>query len=421
MASLSNDPNGRRRILFFDADGNRKTIRLGKMSKRQAEAVKLRIEDLAASKISGGAPSDETSRWLAAIDDTLRNRLAAVGLAEKRGAVQLGPFIDDYLEKRVGVVKESTLTVDRLAKGSLIGYFGADRSLRTVTAGDAEDFRNHLLTNKLAEGTVRKRCSIAGKMFRYALRHGLVTVNPFETVPTNSIATEHFSFVSAEDARKVLEELPDCQWRLLFALSRWGGLRVGSEVRRLTWDDIDWQRQRFTVRSPKTEHHQGGGSRTIPIFPELAKLLDERFAEAVEGETLVLPMLVKCTDTALRQLLVRAIVRAGVQPWPRPWHNMRATRQTELADRFPGHVVCNWLGNNETTAIKHYLRVRDDHFDKAAQNAAQSVHEQPRRALQANWADSPKPLEKQSHATTRNVVHKCSVVREGLEPPTKEL
>ena len=208
--------------------------------------------------------------------------------------------------------------------------------------------------------------------------------------------------------------------RLLFALSRWGGLRVGSEVRRLTWD-IDWQRQRFTVRSPKTEHHQGGGSRSIPIFPELAKLLDERFAEADEGETLVLPMLVRCTDTALRQLLVRAIVRAGVEPWPRPWHNMRATRQTELADRFPGHVVCSWLGNSETTAIKHYLRVRDDHFDKAAQNAAQSVHESPRRALQANWADSPKPLEKQSHATTRNVVHKCSVVREGLEPPTKEL
>ncbi|NOY29358.1 MAG: site-specific integrase [Planctomycetes bacterium] len=258
-------------------------------------------------------------------------------------------------------------------------------------------------------------------MFRYAMRHGLVDANPFETVPTNSIATERFSFVSAEDAAKVLEELPDCQWWLLFALSRWGGLRVGSEVRRLTWDDIDWQRQRFTVCSPKTEHHQGGGSRTVPIFPELAKLLDERYAQAEEGETLVLPMLAKCTDTALRQLLVRAIVRAGVQPWPRPWHNMRATRQTELADRFPGHVVCNWLGNSETTAIKHYLRVRDDHFDKAAQNAAQSMHEQQRRAPQANWADNPKPLEKQAHATTCKVVHGRTVVREGLEPPTKGL
>ncbi|MCA9231209.1 MAG: site-specific integrase [Planctomycetales bacterium] len=253
------------------------------------------------------------------------------------------------------------------------------------------------------------------------MRHGLVECNPFEEVPTNSLATEQFSFVSEVDAQKVLAELPDCQWRLLFALSRWGGLRVGSEVRQLTWDDIDWQKQRFTVRSPKTEHNQGGGSRSVPIFPELAQLFDERFEEAQVGETLVLPMLAKCTDTALRQLLVRAIVRAGVEPWPRPWHNMRATRQTELADRFPGHVVCKWLGNNETTAIKHYLRVRDDHFEKAAQNPAQSVHEQPRKAAQTDWGESTKPLEKQGDALARNRVHKCSVVREGLEPPTKGL
>jgi len=137
--------------------------------------------------------------------------------------------------------------------------------------------------------------------------------------------------------------------------------------------------------------------------------LRQRFEEAEEGETLVLPMLVKCSDTALRQLLVRAIVRAGVEPWPRPWHNMRATRQIELADRFPGHVVCKWLGNNETTAIKHYLRVREDHFEeaaaKAAQNAAQLVHERPRTGAHAKYAVGTKPLEKQCNATPRDVVH----------------
>ena len=421
MASLANDPGGLRRILFVDAEGDRKAIRLGKISKRQAEGVKLRIEDLAASKISGGTPSDETARWVAALDDTLRNRLAVVGLAERRESVRLGSFIANYLEKRQGAVKESTLTVDKLAEGSLLGYFDADRSLRTITAGDAEDFRNHLLADGLAEGTVRKRCSIAGKMFRYAMRHGLIESNPFEAVPTNSVATERFTFVTAADATKVLDELPDCQWRLLFALSRWGGLRVGSEVRRLTWNDIDWKRQRFTVRSPKTEHHQGGATRVVPIFPEFAKLLSERFEDAEEGETLVLPMLIKCTDTALRQLLVRAIIRAGIEPWPRPWHNMRATRQTELADSFPGHVVCKWLGNNETTAIKHYLKVRDDHFEKAAHNPAQSVREQPRNPAQEGRGEKTIPREKQRCASSRNVVHRCSVVREGLEPPTKGL
>jgi len=34
MASISRDPNGRRRILFMSKDGSRKTLRLGKMSQK---------------------------------------------------------------------------------------------------------------------------------------------------------------------------------------------------------------------------------------------------------------------------------------------------------------------------------------------------------------------------------------------------
>ena len=47
MASIANDPGGRRRILFVNPAGQRKAIRLGKVSKRAAEAVKLHVERLA--------------------------------------------------------------------------------------------------------------------------------------------------------------------------------------------------------------------------------------------------------------------------------------------------------------------------------------------------------------------------------------
>ena len=49
MASISNDPNGRRRIQFIDGHGNRKTIRLGKVSQRHATAFKVKLEDLEAA------------------------------------------------------------------------------------------------------------------------------------------------------------------------------------------------------------------------------------------------------------------------------------------------------------------------------------------------------------------------------------
>jgi hypothetical protein len=67
MASIGNDPGGRRRILFVDIDSKRRTIRLGKMAKRQAEAIKVRVEHLVAAKISGTAPAMQMnggSIWL---------------------------------------------------------------------------------------------------------------------------------------------------------------------------------------------------------------------------------------------------------------------------------------------------------------------------------------------------------------------
>jgi len=146
-------------------------------------------------------------------------------------------------------------------------------------------------------------------------------------------------------------------------------------VRRLRWADIDWQENRFTVHASKTERYQGHESRVVPIFPELAPLLDEGFTEAAEGNEYVLPMLAGRTDSSLRKTLQRAIKRAGVKPWLRLWHNMRVTRQTELEDRFPSHVVCAWLGNSKPVAAKHYLKVTAEHFKKATQNPTQSVHD----------------------------------------------
>jgi hypothetical protein len=45
---------------------------------------------------------------------------------------------------------------------------------------------------------------------------------------------------------------------------------------------------------------------------------------------------------------------------------MRSTRETELAEEFPMHVVCKWMGNSQPVAAKHYLQVTDEHFQRAA-------------------------------------------------------
>ena len=64
-----------------------------------------------------------------------------------------------------------------------------------------------------------------------------------------------------------------------------------------------------------------------------------------------------------------------MKPWPKLWQNLRSTRETELADQFLAHVAAARIGNSVAVAVKHYLQVTDEHFEKAAQNAAKKVHE----------------------------------------------
>ena len=87
---------------------------------------------------------------------------------------------------------------------------------------------------------------------------------------------------------KVIDACPDAQWRLLFALSRFGGMWCPSEHLALTWGDIDWANNRITVPSPKAEHHEGGESRMMPLCPELVPYLREVFEQAPEGSKYVI-------------------------------------------------------------------------------------------------------------------------------------
>jgi hypothetical protein len=54
--------------------------------------------------------------------------------------------------------------------------------------------------------------------------------------------------------------------------------------------------------------------------------------------------------------------RPAVELWKRLFHKLRASRQTELTDHFPLHVVTNWIGNSPDVADRHYLKTTVDHF-----------------------------------------------------------
>ena len=372
MASIANDPNGTRRILFTDphalasGGGKRRTLRLGKAPKKHAEAMRVRVEALLASSITGQPVEPETAHWVAGVGDDLHDKLARVGLIEPRATATLGPFIDAYIDRRRPTLKHSTVLNLEQARDHLTRHLGHHRDLRSITPGDAGDWQATLRTVGLGENTIRRTTGRARQYFRDAIKRKLIDANPFEGLAAG-VRPERSRdyFVSREETAAVLDACPDAEWRCMVALARFGGLRTPSETVRLRWCDIDWAAGRFTVTSPKTEHHDGHGTRIVPLFPELLPHLREAFELADDGAEYVITR-TRDGGINLRTHLQRIIKRAGLIPWPKLWQNLRATRATELAQHFPQHVAAAWCGHSAKVAEQHYLQVTAEHFAKAA-------------------------------------------------------
>ena len=340
MASVTREKNGCVRIWFKDADGNRKGIRIGKMNDKYAERFKDHVEELVTGSITNTRPNEDSARWVMGLPDAMQDKLAHAGLIEiqstepEAAAPALEAFMDSWIAGRCDV-KESTRRVHERGKKWLIEFFGADRSVYSITAGDADDWAG-FLRSKLAENTARKLAGVAKLAFRYAVRKELISTNPFaDLVASVRENPERDHTVTHEEFDKVVEVLPDGEWRLIVALARLGGLRVPSEIFALKWRHVNLSAARFTIPSPKTERHVGGASRLCPIFPELKPFFTDALQAVSNGTRRVQPdryviELHRTNSGNLSTQLRRFIAKVGLKEWPRIWHNMRASRQTKM-------------------------------------------------------------------------------------------
>ena len=373
MASVTHRPNGDRWLQFTDNHKKRQTIRLGRVSAKVAGSVCTRVDELMAASMTNVPIERDLAQWLSNVDDSLHSKFAKVGLCPPRGSTLLVPFIKAYVASRTDV-KPATKEVWRQGEKGMVDFLGANAALRDVTPGDADRYKLHMIGSKLAPMTIRKRLQFATMVFRAAVRQRLIVDSPFTGVTVKGTMPNRERFVTQDETRRLLIACPNHHWRSVISLARYGGLRCPSEVLSLRWEDIDWAGGKILVTSPKTEHHPGKGTRRIPLFPELKAVLDEALNLADKDAVYVVDesMRKACRgpggwmNVNLRTTFLKIIKRAGLAQWPRLFHNLRSSRQTELAETFPAHVVCDWLGNSEAVAMKHYLQTTDDHFSRAA-------------------------------------------------------
>ncbi len=435
MASITKLGKGKqppRAVDFIDPmDRKRKRIRLGIVSHEAAQEARLRIERLSAAIALHQAPDLQTLQWLNGISDEIHARVARQGLCEPREpeptAPELSLWLNKYIDQRKHELAPSSIERIEQSADRLRHFFGEKIPINTITPDAAKEWRASMLAIPLSEATVRLHSRNAKGIFNEAVDRELIKRNPFSKLKSASIAANRDRHVSLNESIQILEACPNLQWRLLFSLNRFAGLRCSSETHGVTWRDVDWDRRRLTVFAPKT-----GCTRIVPIVPKLFSVLQEAFCAADEGAESIITM---STNNLPRNF--KAIIRnAGLVVWSDLFQTLRRSCETDFAKKHPQHAVSAWMGHSMKVSERFYLQLTDDLYaaataddERAADSAAVERGTLSHGAandfnvddgLEQRETDAQKKTRMvQAVATPCGLIQQTSEVdRGGIEPPT---
>ncbi len=419
MASISRDRHGSTIIQFTrtigtNPDGTprrkRATVRVGQVSPAEARRFCGYIERLAIAAASGAGPTTmerDLVAFIDGLDDHYHAKLAAVGLVARRTPdrlLTLDTFVGEYIRSRADARPRTIINL-KSAQKELVAYFTPQRSIRTITEGDAVDFYRWMTTRdkapaghlkaRLGQNTARRICGRSKQFFAPAVKSGLIARNPFDGINCHVNGnSSRLQFVEQPVILAVLEQVHDPEFRAALILARWGGLRIPSEIADMRWGDVNWAQKRLTIRQIKLARHEGKERKLIPLFPEIEPALAALYTEPFGPEEKVFRRVNLYTN--LRTNLQRYIRLAGLKPWPRLWQNLRASRATEIAETYPQHVATEWMGHTPAVAEAHYWQTRERYYKaatrkKALPKALQTNPARPRtvKKAQANTPHKP--------------------------------
>lgn len=364
MAYIFKRKNGSQVLVFQDAEGRRRTLGLAGVPPKVANSWLLHIEAIVtAQKHQTGVP-EQTARWINTLNDDFHERFSQLGLLRTRQTETIGSWLEKSLESRRRMVKPASMVKLEQTSRVLLEFFDPKMPLKSITAEQAGDWSRYLTERGLAKATTRIHHGNARTIFNAAIEAELIKKNPFKGLSARTTPSDYRRHITADEIARVIKEAPSAEWRVMLGLARYAGLRNPSETHILTVQDIDLQKRRMEVRSPKTENFDGHASRSVPIDPRLMPLLLDRMAELKPGEMRLISL---SGRGSMHRTLARICKRAGVEPWCRTWQTLRSSCEQEMASSFPQFAVSRWLGHSMLVSERHYANlIPDELFDRAS-------------------------------------------------------
>ena len=285
--------------------------------------------------------------------------------------ITVGEWLYTWLyDYKKDTVKQKTFEgYETLIRVHLIPAFSKIQ-LKRLTVDHVQKFISRKIKEGLSSRTIRYMNTLLHGALRQAINNGLLVRNVSEAVVLPERQQKERKFLTADEQNKLIESLKEEEqgFILLFALST--GLRRG-ELLALRWSNYDTENRHISIKenlsrlkgndgkthltftTPKT----ASSRRTIPLLPEIAKMLDVHQSTQIlkrlkAGQLWENNDLIFCTDFGkpieprnLRRVLERACERANIQSI-----NIHALRHAfatrALENGIPLKVVSDILGHS---------------------------------------------------------------------------
>lgn len=397
-------PNGELKGWQSEATFNGKTVTIAysvskfseaknreRREREAEEAARTRhnvVKDLEESSKLGLEPNPGTLRLLEGLPDLLKT-LKEKGVFNCGACLTLEELCDRFIKHNEAQgLAPSTIEQRFYTARRLCEYFGSDTKIDAITEQDAETFDDALGRSVNAgqmaaahrSGIVKRTKTI----FNYAVKLKIIAANPFVDVKAGKQTNRmRLFYITESETERILEACEYMnngdEWATVAALARFQGLRVPSEPRALKWEDVDFIGGKFirtrdgdgipALRITAQKTQRTHPVRIMPLFPRtkeiLERLRDEQERAGIMDEcpfVLRKVRMVTNPGTTFKKI----VFRAGVNDYPKPLQNLRASAATDVRREYGTRAESDWIGHDAAIADEHYDMVTADELRKAA-------------------------------------------------------
>jgi len=331
-------------------DGKRKFINLGKIKLNEAKRIVSNIENILSYQKLGVELSPELITWIESLSSSFQKTLHDKGIIESRSVITFGELSRKFMAwyKTTDVEKSTILRMERSLR---IAKVVLGKPICDEIAPEQVIKYEAALKKDLAESTWTKSLSDTKQCFRWGIDNELCRSNPIRNMKGGrNTNPDRMIYVDRDDIQDILDIASD-DWKLIFALARFGGLRIPSELVRLRWEHIDFGESLFKAFAQKTKK-----PRMVPIFPPLEGILLDAW-EALPERTPKRRHLIQADnrrrpESNLRTEAMKLIDRAGVDVWEKLFQNLRASFATDMINAgYNLTDIADWMGHSVAVLI----------------------------------------------------------------------